>query len=383
MKPLINAFIIEVVDPIKERMTESGIYIAEGGHLDNFSEFEESFADTPFKKKFEKSDLTNKLIEASKRKRGLIDTIDSTENKRIYEEKVRRIIDHKKGNYGKIIICGEGCKYFKEGDFVFYRGQTEVFKYNKDDKEYVIVMEKHILSKKENEKYIPHPDFVLVKITKESRESLFTKKIKRDDGSEVSLFITVDEDKIQDRKSEIFVSAGEIVTVGENVKDVFPNDVALLHYLLDNNDDIIIGYDGPDKLIIVDAITTRHEEDNVVYSNRKSNRDQIVWNKGDYDNLSSLIGVVRNNELIPREPFVFLEHKETVVGKVTRSGILYYDKEVVLEREVLAISSESVNEYQVNKGMKVLVNDFDTFSVKIGDQKVSCVNDIDIMGIVN
>lgn len=379
MKPLSKAVIIELVDPITERMTESGLYIAEGSQIENFSEFEEAMADTPFKKNSSgKGDLINKLVETSKRRHGKIPTID-VERKQIFEEKVSKFIDRQKGNYGRIVVAGDSCNYFNVGNFVHYKGQMEILKYSENEKEYALVMESDVLAKKENDTFIPHPDFVLVKITKESRESLFKKKIKRLDGSEVELFVNVDSSVAMDRKSEIYVAIGEIVSVGENVKNVYPGDTALLHYLADNNADIIIGFEGEAKLIGIDAVTTYHADSRVIHESRKGNRTQIVWQKGDYDNLSSLIGTIHGNEMRPREPFVILEHLPTTIQKVSEAGLLYLEREVIIRRKVLAVSEETTKEYGIEKAMEILVNDLDTFDLKIGDGKVSVINDQDVL----
>lgn len=382
MKPLRNTILIERINHISHKTTESGLFIVDQEKdFENFGEFEEAMSDVVFKKPFEKRDLTSKLIEYSNKKHGIIHGIDN-ENK-VYDERVKNIIKGDRRNHGRIIDIASTTGYYEIGDMVYFRGQSEILTYQEDGKEYILVAEKNVLAKEYDSQLIPHPDFVLVKITKESRESLFRKRIVRDDGTAAMLFITVDEDKLNDRKSEIFVSAGQVVSAGKNVDNVLPGDTAIIHYLIDNDDDLIVGYDGPDKLVMVDAITTTHQDANIVYESRKGNRTQAAWLKGDYDNLSSLIGVVRDDKIYPRDPFVMLEHKSNVVGKVTRSGLIYYETEKVIEREVLSVSPESIENYGIVPGVKVLVNDFDVFSVMIDGKRLSCVNDQDIMATID
>jgi len=383
MKPLRNTVLIERLEHVSEEMTESGLYIMDGKSLDNFSEFEEAMSDIVFKKPFQKNDLTSKLIEHSKKKHGIHDIAKEEKENKVYDEKVKNIINRDLKNYGRVVESGSDANYYQPGDLIYFRGQSEILSYSKDGKEYVLVAEKNVLAKEMGSKLIPNPDFVLIKITKESRESLFRKRIIRDDGTPALLFITVDENTLNDRKAEIFVSGGQVIEAGANVENVLPDDTAIIHYLVDNNDDIIVGYDGADKLVVVDAITTRHEDDNIVHENRKGNRTQAVWFKGDYDNLSSLIAVVRDSNIHPREPFVLLEHKSNVVGKVTRSGLIYYETEMVIEREVLSVAKESTENYDIVPGMKVLVNDFDVFSVMIDGKKFSCINDVDVLARID
>ena len=58
---------------------------------------------------------------------------------------------------------------------------------------------------------------------------------------------------------------------------------------IDNDEKIIVGYDGDDKIVAVNSVTTRHQETYIEYANRKSPKDQIVWCRGDYNNISKLI----------------------------------------------------------------------------------------------
>src|SRR5690349_3267201 len=136
MKPLRNTILIERINHISHKTTESGLFIVDQEKdFENFSEYEEAMADVVFKKPFEKSDLTSSLIAHSKKNKGLIDTMRGEGNK-VYDEKVKNIINRDRNNYGRIVELGSDTNYYEVGDLVYFKGQSEIMHYTKDGKEY-------------------------------------------------------------------------------------------------------------------------------------------------------------------------------------------------------------------------------------------------------
>lgn len=319
-------------------------------------------------------------VKEEKRPSGII--LLSTENNRYQigdaESVLQDLISKPKMNKGKILSIGRFCDCFSVWETVIYKKDSETSIIDVDGKRCALVKEGSVLCGVTENGYKVHDDFVLVKITKEAREALFNKKIKRHDGTEVLLFIAGDKGKEDESSSKYFVSCGEIISVGGNVEGVKSGDLGLLNYLCDNDDSIIVGYDGEDKIIAVRAITTRHKDENVFYGNGRS-RDQKVWEAGEYDEMSSLYGAVSGNELIAIEPFVFLRHEETKVMKVGTGGIIFEEDEKIIKREVLAASKISKQNYQIGSGDTVIVDDFDVFMIEYNGNKISAVNDCDIL----
>lgn len=338
LKPLRNNVVIKQHDLVKEEKTKSGIVLL---HSD-FKQYQ--FGD---------------------------------DNQRVTD-----IISKKKQNKGTVVSCGEDCGFAKKGDTIIYKKQTEKFLVEDGREELQMVEEKHILVKVANDKYVVNDNYVLVKITKESRQSVFEKKIRKDDGTLVDLCLMVPPDKDMDRYSQYFVSTGEVIAVGVNVQNVLAGDIAIIDYLIDNDESIIVGYEGEDKLVAVQAVTIRHEEDNVAYATRNSPKDQIVWCKGDYDLTSKLIGVLRGEELISLDPFVFIAHQPHVFQRETKSGIQYEETTRTLEREILAVSKRTFNEYGLKKGTIILCHEYDVFNVMIGDKTICVINDADILAML-
>ena len=327
-------------------------------------------------------------VKEEKTKSGII--LLSTTNDRYQfdddESKLQDIIGKAKQNKGTVIAVGRFVDAYNAGDEIIYRKGREQSYHDIDGELHAMVRECDVLVTLKDKRVIPNPNYVLVRISKEAREALFNKRIKRDDGTDALIFIAADKGQDDESSSQFFVSTGEVLNVGKNIKTVAENDTALLDYLCDNDNSIIVGYEGEDKIIAVSAVTTRHKETNIVYANRREDekgnrvckRDQIVWEKGDIDEMSALLGTIRNGDIIAIEPYVFLEHKETKVMKVGKHGMLYEEDEKIIERQVVGISAESKEMLNIDLGKVVLIDDFDSFSTKVGDTKISCVNDSDI-----
>lgn len=294
-------------------------------------------------------------------------------------QRVTDIISKKKQNKGTILSCGNECGFAQKGDTIIYKKQTEKFLVEDGREDLYMVDEKHVLVKEANGKYVVNDNYVLVKITKQSRDSVFEKKIRKEDGTLVDLCITVPPDKDMDRYAQFFVSTGEVMAVGAAVKNVLAGDLAIIDYLVDNDESIIVGYEGEDKLVAVQAVTIRHEEDNVAYANRNSPKDQIVWCKGDYDLTTKVIGVLRGEELISLDPFVFLTHESNIYARKTHSGIQYEETTRTLEREILAVSQRTFETFGMIKGHVILCHEYDVFNVMIGGKTICVINDADIL----
>lgn len=216
-------------------------------------------------------------------------------------------------------------------------------------------------------------DKVFIRITKESRDGIFSKEITKDDGSRVRLFTNVEAGDIDDRRSTLFVQTGIVEAVADNVKGIEVGDIAILDYKLCNMDDHIVFKDENGIVYWLEARTIYHTEDLIAYANQNSPRDQVAYLRGDYDTLSMLLGVVRENKIYAREPFVFLEKESNVIVKVSASGILYSETMSTYDRKVLAIAPESQTKFGITAGDQIRVHDFDIFVVKIDGKEFECV----------
>lgn len=223
-------------------------------------------------------------------------------------------------------------------------------------------------------------DKVFIRITKDSRDSIFSKEITRDDGTKVRLWTNVEAMDNDDRRFTLSVQTGIVEAIADNVEGVAIGDIAIVDYKLCNMDDRIVYKEGGDVVYWLTAKTIYHDEDLIAYANRKSPRDQIAYLKGDYDEVSMLLGVIAGDVIFAREPYVFLEHESNEISKVSDAGILYSETQRNYLRKVLASSKESQQRYRVYPGDEILVLDFDIFCVTIEGKTFDCIHDADIVG---
>lgn len=226
-------------------------------------------------------------------------------------------------------------------------------------------------------------DKVFIRITKESRDGVFSKEITRHDGTKVKLYTNVEAGEVDDRRATLFTHTGIVEAVSDNVKGVKVGDTAILDYKVCNLDDRIVSKNKNGTVYWLEAKTTYHDEDLIAYANRRSPRDQMAYAKGDYDNISMLLGVFRDDKILAREPYVFLDHESNTIAKVSAAGIIYSETQSHYQRTVLASSPESQKYYGLHPGDTILVHDYDVFLVKIGGMSFDVVCDADALCSVN
>lgn len=225
--------------------------------------------------------------------------------------------------------------------------------------------------KKNNITFIPNPNKVLIKCTKESFESIFYKWITRDDGEKVQLFSSIDYGEGFDSRFAQNVSCGVIVAVGDNVEGIKTSDTAILDYSVYNSTDERIGFVNGDLLVALDAKTTYHTEDSPPSINMRK-----AYIEGDIDELSKILGIIRNDKLIAFSPYVFLSEKSNVIVKVSAGGFLTEEKETIATREILSASEDS----GYKQGDSIFLKEEDLFFRTIGEKRISVCFDRDILG---
>lgn len=296
-------------------------------------------------------------------------------------KKVEDILHKTRPNTGIVIAVGAECDFLRGNESVVFKKTSGA-----PTGENIIVEGGDVLAVKGMfGVLLAAPNYVIVKVSKESRDSLFIKKGVRDDGRPYELFVQPPPEKEDEKASQFFVAVGEIVSVGSAVAEIQIGDIGLLDYRCDNDESIIVGYDGEDKLIAVSAVSKRHMDTRIEYANRKheKSRNQIVYEKGEYEFTSDLLGAIRGDKLIAVAPYVFLVHEDTMVSKKSESGIVYMVDEKIINRRVLAVSLDTLNEYGVRAGQTVMVDDFDVFDVVVDGRRISAINDVDLMATVN
>lgn len=226
-------------------------------------------------------------------------------------------------------------------------------------------------------------DKILIRISSELRESIYSKEITDAKGNKIRLWKEARElDQLDERASFLNVQTGIVEDVSDKITWIKKGDIALINYDVCNSLQRFAYADGDDNIYWLDVNTTYHETDTIVFQNQKTKRDQIVSSKGDYDELSGLLGVIQGDRLIANCPYVFFRHESEIQTLVSLSGIMYDEEKKMIEREVIAISNESSLKYGVNVGDKITLDSFDIFNVKLDDSHaITAVNDVDMLAL--
>lgn len=226
-------------------------------------------------------------------------------------------------------------------------------------------------------------DKILVRFTQESIENMYLgKEIVRKDGSKVRLFLSVPYSDDEDRKAAQTVQTAIVEAVGPEVNTVMVGDTAIVNYDLINSPANIFHKDDNGILAWLNPHTTYTKETKIAYANRKSHRDQIVEQANDIDECSLLLGIIRDDKLLPNNPYVFFEHTDPDVYRETPSGIVFKDQRKYFERRILAASGKTLENYGLKEGDKVLTYETDIFEVRLFDKSVDCCFDQDIACLI-
>lgn len=246
--------------------------------------------------------------------------------------------------------------------------------------------------------YKPLRGKVIVRILGSDRDKSTKKRFKKKDGSEGFLYTTTSLKLTKDsynmsqleemveadaRKSSVFVRTGIIEIVGAGVTEFKVGDTCLLDYNVDNSQSVFIAWDGEDKLVSLPARTVYYTEDVVAYANQHYAKDQKVADKGQQKVVTLIVAVIRDGEIIANDPYVILKHQKEADFVVGKSNILSHNKPEIIEREVLAVSEYSQQEYGIKKGSTVMVREADTFDIVWDGQTVTAVDDVDVLITLN
>jgi len=224
-------------------------------------------------------------------------------------------------------------------------------------------------------------DKILIRYTQESIDAIFFTTVKKEDGSEARLEINIPAQEIDDRAASIFAESGIVEAVGSNiVPNIQKGDIAIISYELFNDKRKLVSEDDNGKVFIVDPTTTYHAEDNIAYGDQQNPRNQLVWNKGEIDNVSQLLAIIRDGNLSANAPYVFLNYLPEE-QEFNEGGISYTETPEVIERQVLSISELSSKKYGVSNGDKISIRTLDTFPVKFLGKELICCNDEDLLTI--
>jgi len=215
----------------------------------------------------------------------------------------------------------------------------------------------------------PPPNRVFVKILQQHKDAIFSKMNVRNDGSISELFTEIELESNFEASFAQNVHIGEVLNVGGAVKNIKVGDIAIIDYLVDNADEIIIGYEDGNKIVSVIGITEYYD-----HSQESSNERRLLYADGDYKEISQIYGVVSNGNLVAIDPFIFVETKDAIQTMITESGIEYEEEFKISKRKVIASYEGAFAD--VNNVL--VLKEWDIFDRTINGKKVSIIFNEDI-----
>lgn len=214
-----------------------------------------------------------------------------------------------------------------------------------------------------------NPNKVLVKISEEIRRLVFEKTIVDIHGQKFFLVTKIKEEEGFDEYFAQGVSVGEVVSVGSNVTNIQVGDTVMLDYIVDVNNSYNVLVEQDYKIVSVNAITKYMKEDLIAPPNRKKSRSTIVHRKGELDEGSLVIAIIRGDVIIPNSPYLLMEYKEENLDEFfEQSGAVVWSRSKstpIVERKVLFVPENS--EYK--PGDILLIEEDAIFSRSFGDSK--------------
>jgi len=221
-----------------------------------------------------------------------------------------------------------------------------------------------------------HPNTVLVELLEDDRRSLFEKKIKTNDGKQISLVTDLKAEENSDDALYQTVNLGRVISVAEDVTHILVGDIVLLDYTVDISPEHTVMHEDEYKLVCLQAKNTYHDDEAVLYPNRQRQRMLWVWRKGERREITPILGMYRNGTVIPNDDIVFCEYNNDNVLTLMFSGIHYNaQRNKIVSRVVVAAPEAS----QAKPGDGVMIENSLMFPFKFGDIMYDMVFQEDIL----
>lgn len=158
---------------------------------------------------------------------------------------------------------------------------------------------------------------LLIRIAKEERSALSEKTIITNEGIATKLYLNTPwekpkgqdgDDQAQDN-NKLSVRYGTIIGLSEGICGYKKGDIAILDYTVDIDDSYLVKMDNGDKIVSVPCKTTLCDSELIAttYDKDYIERNVIVHKPGEVDQLSLVLGIVRNSKFIPNDHYVFCE----------------------------------------------------------------------------
>lgn len=181
------------------------------------------------------------------------------------------------------------------------------------------------------------PGYAIVAISKESKERQFYKEIKLANGKSMKLTLTIPESGLYDGHFSQGVSIAKVAAVGDGVDYLSVGDDVIVDYTIDVDTAKIISEENGIKYVRANALNEYYESDKLISESKFQRTAVYEYRKGDLKSASTIFGVIKDDEIIPNFPYVFLKYVD-LEGEfeITESGVVVPSSEgEIVVRQVL------------------------------------------------
>lgn len=210
---------------------------------------------------------------------------------------------------------------------------------------------------------------IRVRISEADRQSLFQKTVLSDKGKEIFIITDVQAQDDQDRFYSQTVNMGIVIDVADDVTSIKKDDILWFDNLVDSGEGIIIEVNKDYKDVVIIAEHTYHKNDYLIPPHKNQIRPQWVWRKGDMDQMSRIVGIVRDGVIMAPKGYVIAEYHDDNRDIKKIPGLEYDIKtSIAVPRKIMVPHQDSgyiPGMYVMVDRTKVMTYDFGRYNCDI------------------
>ena len=221
------------------------------------------------------------------------------------------------------------------------------------------------------------PGYAIVEILKEDHDRKFFKEVKV--GKETRMLsISLQAAGIYDEHFSQGVSLARVVSRGDGVDWIGDGDTVVIDYTVDTKGGKLISDENGVKLVRANAVNEYYTDTKLIPQDVFSRSDTYDHKPGDLKSAATIFGVVKDHEIIPNYPYVFLKYTKLGDYEVGPNGLIVpsSNRDIVI-REVLFTHPDS----PMKPGDKVMVDFYGLYEREVGGELISIAMHDDIYAV--
>lgn len=218
------------------------------------------------------------------------------------------------------------------------------------------------------------PNRLLVEISEVDRDAIFKQAVTTASGEKMFIIKDTAAKFGTDKFYSQSVNIGTVLNVSPELTEFLPGDHIIFDHTVDSSKKNIFEETPESKKVVIVALHTRHTDDYFIPASN-GNKSAFVWRIGDVDEMSHVIAIVREGNVIPINGLILAEG-DIKKNDHVNSGVYYNpDKSEMCTRKILLAPTGS----EYSSGDYVMVRDEILFKIDISGRKYDCFPEEDIV----